>query len=594
MDKRIKEKLNLLPEEPGCYLMKDKAGEIIYVGKAKVLKNRVRSYFMGNHNAKTQRLVSEIVDFEYIITESSIEALLLEINLIKKNHPRYNVMLRDDKTYPFIKVTKEKYPRLLITRRVLKDKADYFGPFPNVGAANETKQILDKLYPLRKCNILPKKVCLYYHMHQCLAPCMFEVLKEEYPPMVKEIKKFLNGGYETVNQGLKKEMVQASNELQFEKALELRDQIQSIETVMTKQRMTTLDSKNRDVFGFAVDKGWMSVQVFFVRQGKVIHREISLFPFYGEGREDFLTYIGQFYEELEHLIPHEILIPLDVDLYSVKALIDTKILQPKRGVKRELIDLAIKNAKVSLQQKFDWLKMQEERTIGAVRRLGEVMNIPIPNRIEAFDNSNISGENPVAAMVCFVDGKSERKEYRKFKIKTVVGADDYASMREVVYRRYSRVLKEGGTLPDLILVDGGRGQVNAVLQVLNNQLGLDIPVAGLVKNEKHKTHKLLFGENLDVIALERRSQAFFLLERIQDEVHRFAISFHRQLRSKNSFSSRLDEIRGLGPKRKKLLLTHFKTLKRISKASLEELHELGLPEKVAKAVKNKLKKMTKL
>ncbi|MDR3156932.1 MAG: excinuclease ABC subunit UvrC [Lactobacillales bacterium] len=593
MDTKLKEKLNLLPEEPGCYLMKDKAGEIIYVGKAKVLKNRVRSYFMGSHNTKTQRLVSEIVNFEYIVTESSIEALLLEINLIKKNRPRYNVMLRDDKTYPFIKVTKEKYPRLLITRQVLKDRADYFGPFPNVGAANETKKILDKLYPLRKCNILPKEVCLYYHMHQCLAPCVFEVSREEYPPMVKEIRKFLNGGYEIVSQRLKKEMIQASNELQFEKASELRNQIQSIETVMTKQRMTMLDSKNRDVFGFAVNKGWMSVQVFFVRQGKMIHREVSLFPFYGEKQEDFLTYIGQFYEESEHLIPHEILLPLEVDLESVEALIDTKILQPKRGTKRELVDLAIKNAKVSLQQKFAWLKMQEERTIGAVRRLGEVMNIPIPNRIEAFDNSNLSGTNPVAAMVCFVDGKSEKKEYRKFKIKTVVGADDYASMRKVVYRRYSRVLKEGGPLPDLILVDGGRGQVNAALQVLNNQLGLDIPVAGLVKNEKHKTHELLFGENLDVIVLERRSQAFFLLERIQDEVHRFAISFHRQLRSKNSFSSRLADIEGLGPKRKKLLLTHFKTLKRIGEASLEELHELGLPKKVAEAVKEKLKKMTK-
>jgi excinuclease ABC subunit C len=593
VDTKLKEKLNLLPEEPGCYLMKDKAGEIIYVGKAKVLKNRVRSYFMGSHNTKTQRLVSEIVNFEYIVTESSIEALLLEINLIKKNRPRYNVMLRDDKTYPFIKVTKEKYPRLLITRQVLKDRADYFGPFPNVGAANETKKILDKLYPLRKCNILPKEVCLYYHMHQCLAPCVFEVSREEYPPMVKEIRKFLNGGYEIVSQRLKKEMIQASNELQFEKASELRNQIQSIETVMTKQRMTMLDSKNRDVFGFAVNKGWMSVQVFFVRQGKMIHREVSLFPFYGEKQEDFLTYIGQFYEESEHLIPHEILLPLEVDLESVEALIDTKILQPKRGTKRELVDLAIKNAKVSLQQKFAWLKMQEERTIGAVRRLGEVMNIPIPNRIEAFDNSNLSGTNPVAAMVCFVDGKSEKKEYRKFKIKTVVGADDYASMRKVVYRRYSRVLKEGGPLPDLILVDGGRGQVNAALQVLNNQLGLDIPVAGLVKNEKHKTHELLFGENLDVIVLERRSQAFFLLERIQDEVHRFAISFHRQLRSKNSFSSRLADIEGLGPKRKKLLLTHFKTLKRIGEASLEELHELGLPKKVAEAVKEKLKKMTK-
>ncbi|MDR1473583.1 MAG: excinuclease ABC subunit UvrC [Lactobacillales bacterium] len=588
MNAQIKEKLSLLPSNSGCYLMKDKSGTIIYVGKAKILKNRVRSYFVGSHNTKTERLISEIADFEIIVTESSIEALLLEINLIKKNHPKYNVMLRDDKTYPFIKITNEDYPRLLITRKVLKDKAYYFGPFPNVGAANETKKVLDKLYPLRKCKIMPKEVCLYYHMKQCLAPCVFQISKEVYSSMVEEIKKFLNGGHEAITKKLKKEMNETSKHLKFEKAAELRDQIQSIETVMTKQRMTNIDRKDRDVFGYAVNKGWMCVQVFFVRQGKLIERDVSLFPFYGEAQEDFLTYLGQFYQKSEHFVPKEILLPHKVDMTSVEAMVKTKILQPKRGEKKKLVELAIKNAKVSLQEKFDLAIKHEEKTFGAIKRLGEAMNIPTPTRIEAFDNSNIAGTNPVAAMVCFIDGKPVKNEYRKYKIKTVQGADDYASMKEVIYRRYSRVLKEGLPFPDLILLDGGKGQIDAALEVLDNQLGLDIPTAGLVKNEKHRTHELLFGSKFKLIPLARNSEEFFLLERIQDEVHRFAITFHRQLRSKNSFASILDEIEGIGEKRKKILLKHFKSLKKIKKASVKELQIAGMPKKVAQIIKKTL------
>jgi excinuclease ABC subunit C len=588
MNTQIKEKLSLLPSNPGCYLMKDKSGTIIYVGKAKVLKNRVRSYFVGSHNTKTERLISEIADFEIIVTESSIEALLLEINLIKKNHPKYNVMLRDDKTYPFIKITNEDYPRMLITRKVLKDKAYYFGPFPNVGAANETKKVLDKLYPLRKCKIMPKEVCLYYHMQQCLAPCVFQISKEAYPSMVEEIKKFLNGGHEAITKKLKKEMDETSKHLKFEKAAELRDQIQSIETVMIKQRMTNIDRKDRDVFGYAVNKGWMCVQVFFVRQGKLIERDVSLFPFYGEAQEDFLTYLGQFYQKSEHFVPKEILLPHKVDMTSVEAMVKTKILQPKRGEKKKLVELAIKNAKVSLQEKFDLATQHEEKTFGAIKRLGEAMNIPTPTRIEAFDNSNIAGVNPVAAMVCFIDGKPVKNEYRKYKIKTVQDANDYASMREVIYRRYSRVLKEGLPFPDLILLDGGKGQIDAALEVLDNQLGLDIPTAGMVKNEKHRTHELLFGSKFKLIPLARSSEEFFLLERIQDEVHRFAITFHRQLHSKNSFASILDEIEGVGEKRKKILLKYFKSLKKIKEASVEELQAAGMPKKVAQIIKKTL------
>ena len=584
MNERIKNKLALLPDQPGCYLMKDKNGTIIYVGKAKILKNRVRSYFRGSHDTKTERLVSEIDDFEYIVTESNIEALLLEINLIHKNNPKYNIMLKDDKTYPFIKITNEKYPRLMITRKVLKDKALYFGPYPDVNAANETKKLLDRLFPLRKCNPSQKTPCLYYHLGQCLCPYAFDVDPQVYKDMVEEIKGFLSGGHTEIQDRLQEKMAYAAAHMEFEKAAEFRDQIKAIETVMTRQKMTNVDLIDRDVFGYAVDKGWMCVQVFFVRQGKLIERDVSIFPFYDDASEAFLTFIGQFYQENEHFVPKEVLIPDDIDKESVEALLATKVLQPQRGEKKKLVKLASKNAAVALNEKFDLIVRIQERTIGAVEKLGNAMNIPAPIRIEAFDNSNIMGTNPVSAMVVFIDGRPAKNEYRKYKIKTVQGPDDYASMREVIYRRYSRVLKEGLPFPDLILIDGGKGQVDVAKDVLANQLGVDIPVAGLAKNDKHKTSELLFGPNLEVVPLERNSQEFFLLQRIQDEVHRFAITFHRQLRSKNSFASKLDNIEGLGPKRKKNLLKEFKSLKNITAASVEELRKAGLPETVAKNV----------
>ena len=588
MNERIKNKLALLPDQPGCYLMKDKNGTIIYVGKAKILKNRVRSYFTGSHNTKTERLVSEIVDFEYIVTESNIEALLLEINLIKKNDPKYNIMLKDDKTYPFLKITNEKYPRLMITRKVLKDKAHYFGPYPDVNAANETKKLLDRLFPLRKCKPSQKTPCLYYHLGQCLCPYAFHVDPQVYKDMVEEIKRFLNGGHTEIQKQLEEKMKLAAADMEFEKAAEYRDQIRAIETVMTKQKMTNTDLVDRDIFGYATDKGWMCVQVFFVRQGKLIERDVSMFPFYNDAEEDFLTYIGQFYQENEHFIPKEVLIPDNIDKPSVEAMLATKILQPQRGEKKKLVKLAGKNAQVALNEKFDLIGRSEARTSGAVEKLGDAMNIPAPIRIEAFDNSNIMGTDPVSAMVVFIDGKPAKKEYRKYKIKTVKGPDDYASMREVIYRRYSRVLKEGLPFPDLIVIDGGKGQVDVAKDVLANQLGIDIPIAGLAKDDKHKTSELLFGPELNVVPLERNSQEFFLLQRIQDEVHRFAITFHRQLRSKNSFASKLDNIDGLGPKRKKMLLKEFKSLKNIQAATVDELQEVGLPKQVAENTFNQL------
>lgn len=588
MNNLIKSKLELLPTSPGCYIHKDKNGTIIYVGKAKNLRNRVRSYFRGSHDTKTEALVSEIVDFEFIVTESNIEALLLEINLIKENKPKYNIMLKDDKSYPFIKITNERYPRLIITRQVKKDGGLYFGPYPDVGAANEIKRLLDRIFPFRKCTNPPSKVCFYYHIGQCMSHTICKKDEDYFKSMAQEVSDFLKGQDDKIIDNLKGKMAAAAQTMEFERAAEYRDLIQAIGTLRTKQRVMAKDLQNRDVFGYYVDKGWMCVQVFFVRQGKLIERDVNLFPYFNDPDEDFLTYVGQFYQEKSHLVPNEVLIPQDIDQEAVKALVDSKILKPQRGEKKQLVNLAIKNARVSLEQKFNLLEKSVEKTQGAIENLGRLLQIPTPVRIESFDNSNIMGTSPVSAMVVFVNGKPSKKDYRKYKIKTVVGPDDYASMREVIRRRYGRVQREGLTPPDLIVIDGGQGQVNIAKQVIQEELGLDIPIAGLQKNDKHQTHELLFGDPLEVVDLSRNSQEFFLLQRIQDEVHRFAITFHRQLRSKNSFSSQLDGIDGLGSKRKQNLMRHFKSLTKIKEASVDEIVEVGVPRAVAEAVQRKL------
>ena len=588
MNNLIKSKLELLPTSPGCYIHKDKNGTIIYVGKAKNLRNRVRSYFRGSHDTKTEALVSEIVDFEFIVTESNIEALLLEINLIKENKPKYNIMLKDDKSYPFIKITNERYPRLIITRQVKKDGGLYFGPYPDVGAANEIKRLLDRIFPFRKCTNPPSKVCFYYHIGQCMAHTVCRKDEAYFKAMSQEVSDFLKGQDDKIIDDLKSKMALAAQSMEFERAAEYRDLIQAIGTLRTKQRVMAKDLQNRDVFGYYVDKGWMCVQVFFVRQGKLIERDVNLFPYYNDPDEDFLTYVGQFYQEKSHLIPNEILISQDIDEEAIKALVDTKVLKPQRGEKKQLVNLAIKNARVSLEQKFNLLEKSVEKTQGAIENLGRLLQIPTPVRIESFDNSNIMGTSPVSAMVVFVNGKPSKKDYRKYKIKTVVGPDDYASMREVIRRRYGRVQRDGLTPPDLIVIDGGQGQVNIAKQVIQEELGLDIPIAGLQKNDKHQTHELLFGDPLEVVELSRNSQEFFLLQRIQDEVHRFAITFHRQLRSKNSFSSQLDGIEGLGPKRKQNLMKYFKSLTKIKEASVDEIVAVGIPRAVAEAVHRQL------
>ncbi len=589
----IKDKLAVLPEKPGCYLMKNAQGEVIYVGKAKVLKNRVRSYFTGSHDGKTQLLVSEIADFEYIVVSSPIEALVLECNLIKQHNPRYNVMLKDDKSYPYIKITNEPHPRLEITRTVKRDKGKYFGPYPNAGAAQDVKKLLDRLYPLRKCRTLPKQVCLYYHLGQCLAPCVQEVDPTENERIVSEIVAFLEGGHEAMKQRLTEKMMQAAEAMEFERARELRDLIRNIEAVMEKQKVTFSDNVDRDIIGFAVEKGWMCVQVFYMRQGKLIERETSSFPYYGEETESFMSYLTQFYYDKQQALPREILLPQASEPELLSQWLGVKVLTPKRGKKFELVQMAQENARIALSEKFVLMSKDEARTVQAVHNLGHILGIGTPHRIEAFDNSNIQGTEPVAAMVVFTDGRPDKKEYRKFRIKTVEGPDDYASMREVIRRRYTRLLKENQPLPDLIVIDGGKGQIGAAMDVLENELGLFIPVCGLAKDEKHKTAQLLFGDPPQPVELRRDSYEFYLLQRIQDEVHRFAITFHRQTRAKTMLSSQLDEIPGIGEKRRKLLFQHFGSIERMREASVEDFRQLGIGDKIAREIIRHLRNVGK-
>lgn len=589
MNEILKAKLAILPEQPGCYLMKDYQGTIIYVGKAKVLKNRVRSYFNSSHEGKTQRLVSEIVDLEYIVTHSNLEALILELNLIKLHDPKYNVLLTDDKTYPYLKITNEKYPRLLVVRSVKKDKAKYFGPYPNGYAASETKKLLDRMFPLRKCTTMPAQVCLYYHIGQCLAPCVKEIPQSTYDDMIGKITKFLNGGHEEIKQDLTAKMYEAAEQLEFERAKELRDQLTHIDTIMEKQTITSGDLTNRDVFGYAVEKGWMCVQVFFVRQGKLIERDVSIFPIHQDPEEELLTFIGRFYDKPEHIKPQEVLVPTAVDTMLLEQLLERKVLQPKRGHKKELIDMAMNNAQIAVREKFQIIERQEERTIGACEEIGEALNIATPLRIEAFDNSHMHGTDGVSAMVVFIDGKPAKKQYRKYKQQQVAAHDDYGAMAEVVRRRYSRVLKEGLPLPNLIVIDGGKGQMQVAKDVLEHELGLSIPIAGLAKDDKHNTSQLLFGDPAEVVALKRTSDGFYLLQRIQDEVHRFAITFLRQTHEKSSIKSVLDDIPGVGPKRKQQLMKAFGSIKKIKAASELELQAANIPPKLAADIRQYFK-----
>ena len=562
--------------KPGCYLMKNNEGTVIYVGKAKKLKNRVSSYFAGSHNYKTTKLVQEIDDFEYIVTDSEKEALLLEINLIKDYAPKYNISFMDNKYYPYIQLTKEKHPRLKIVRNAKEKKHKHFGPFPDGTAARDIFKLLNRLYPLRKCNHIPKKTCLYYQLNQCLAPCIQEVDEAEYKKITKQISKFIQGDTKEIIDELQEKMMQASNQLNFELAKEYRDLIIHIQHVTSKQHVQFADQVDRDIIGYFQDKGYLSLQLFFMRNGKLLARDLNLVPV-DDMQEQIIQFIVSFYQE--NTYPKEILVPGDLDTTLLEQILECKIIKPQKGQKAKLVEMANHNAKEALEKKFLLIEKNQNATIGAIQQLGEKLNMITPRRIELFDNSNIQGAYAVAGMVCFVDGVPSNIDYRKFKINTVDGPYDYASLKEVIYRRYYRVLVEGLKKPDLIIVDGGKGQIKVAKEVIDS-LNIGIKVCGLAKDDSHSTSLLLDSEG-NVIEIDKKSELFFLLTRMQDEVHRYAISFHKNVRSKSLFQSILDDVEGIGPKRKKELLKHFGSVKKLKEASLEQLEQY-LPKEVAK------------
>ena len=575
---KIEDKLKILPALPGCYLMKNKDGDIIYVGKAKKLKNRVRQYFVGAHDFKTTRLVSNIDDFEYIVTSSEKEALLLEINLIKKHTPPYNIMFMDDKSYPYLKLTKENAPVLKVVRNTKDRKAHYFGQFPDSGAAWETAKLLNRIYPLRKCRRMPKKECLYYHMGQCLAPCIRDIDERVYADMVSGIQKFMRGDVRDMLDTLHREMEQASEELLFEKAQEKLSLIHAIEHVTAKQQIDFKDRKDRDVFGYYVDKGYISIQGFFLRGGKLLERTLSIEPLYENEADAFVSFILQYYAN--NPLPQEILIPKEYDITHLEEILDTKILQPLRGDKLKLVDMVLANAKNAHEQKFELVERKESRRYEGMEQLCNLLQKEI-HRIELFDNSHISGTHNVSGMVVYRDGEPSKKDYRTFRLGEYIS--DLESMKEVIYRRYFRLLKEGARFPDLLIVDGGYLQIEAAREIIE---ALDIPltICGLVKDDNHRTSNLM-DVNGNILPVKRDSSLFFLLTQMQDEVHRFAISYHRKLRGKAMTKSILDEVEGIGEVRKKEIWKHFKSLKRLKEATIEEIRQV-VPEKVAQNIYN--------
>ena len=574
------EKLLLVPTSPGCYLMKNKDGVVIYVGKAKNLKRRLNSYFHRHHTGKTAKLVSEINDFEYIVVGSETESLVLEINLIKKYDPKYNILLRDDKSYPYIELTNEEVPRLVVVRNINRKKSNHrymFGPYPNVTAARSTVNLLNRLYPLRKCTTYNKVPCLYYHIGQCLGYCSNKVPKDKIINMKEEILTFLKGDDRLVRQKLKDKMLLESSKMNYEKAKELKDMLDYIDITLTKQKVEIRDNVDRDIFGFYVQNGYISFQVFFIRGGKILERHSKICPLVDEIDEELNSYVSHFYEK-DILLPKEILVPDNVNVKLVENYLKVPVKVPLKGIKKELVDMANSNAKVALKEKFDLIKRDDEKTSGANEELKKILKLDKLDRIELFDNAHLFGTFNVSGMVVFKDGKPSKNDYRKFKI-SIDQNDDYGTMKEVIYRRYFRVLKDNLDKPDLIIVDGGIGQMNVAREVITS-LGLNIPVAGLKKDNHHATESLLFEEPIIEIPIDKKSNVFYLLERMQDEVHNFTINYHRTLRNKGTLSSLLDNIEGIGEKRKEELLKKYKTITKLKSLSVEELSSI-LPIKVA-------------
>ncbi len=576
----FKDKLKLVPNKPGCYLMKNSDGVIIYVGKAKKLRNRLSSYFRGKHTGKTAKLVSEIADFEYMVVGSEKESLILELNLIKKYDPKYNILLRDDKSYPYIELTNEKVPRLLIVRNLNRKKKHnlrLYGPYPNVSAARETVNLLNRMYPLRKCRIYPKEPCLYYHIHQCLGYCVFDIDGYRIKEMEDEIIKFLKGDHSLITDRIKTEMINESEKLNYEKAKELKELLDYINITLAKQKVEINDDINRDIFGYYVNNDYISIQVFFIRGGKIVERHSKIMPLIDELTNELTRYIANFYEK-DVLLPKEILVPDLVDAELLASHLEINVKIPIRGIKHKLVEMANNNAKIALEEKIELVKKEEEKTSGANTELMKLLKLKSLDRIEIFDNSNLFGSFNVSGMVTFIDGRPSKNDYRKFKI-TLDKNDDYGAMREVIYRRYFKVLKDNLVKPNLIIVDGGIGQINIAREVIGS-LNLDIPVVGLKKDEYHRTSSLLAFDPIQEIPIEKRSNLFYYLERIQDEVHNFTINYHKQIRSKGTLESILDNIEGIGIKRKNELLKKYKTITKLKELSIDELSEI-LPHKVA-------------
>ena len=584
VQERIEAKLKLLPDLPGCYLMKDAADQILYVGKAKNLKNRVRSYFRGAHDTKTTKLVSEIDHFETIITNSNKEALLLEINLIQQYKPPFNIRLKEGTMYPYLKITKERHPQLIITSNVTKDGGLYFGPFPNVGAATQTQQLLHRVYPLRRCGKNEKRACFYYHLGQCIGPCDHEVTKDMYQQQIQKIKQFFNGDIQPIMTQLKDKMQAAAERLDFEQAADYRDQLQYIETTIERQIIMSQDYDNTDVFAYDFQRGWISIQVFMLRQGSILKREAAIYPAYTDPDEELTTFIARFYQEENHLLPKAILVPEDVDKDLLSQVISVPISTPQRGKKKSMLDLCAKNSQLALNERLNLLDIQAQQTRGVSEDLAVALGIPLAYHIEAFDHSNISGTGLVSGMVVYKEGKPDRKSYRKFKIKDSNQTNEFAHTQEVIRRRYSRLLREEQPLPNLILMDGGKVQVRAARQVIEEELGLSIPVAGMVKDDKHRTASLMNGYSEELVELDRQSPVFHYIQRIQEEVHRYAISYHRQVRSKQQFASKLDAIPGVGKVTRTKLLKHFKSLKAMKEASIEDYAKLGVRAELAERI----------
>ena len=580
MNTLIDKLLSTTPHTPGCYLMKDINGCIIYVGKSKNLKNRLSSYFKQTHTGKTKMLVRDIHEFEYILTNSEVESLLLELNLIKKYTPKYNILYKDDKTYPYIELTNDKYPRLLIIRNPnLKRGGErkLFGPYPNVGAAKKVVEILNRLYPLRKCHKMQKKECLYYHIGECLGYCIKDIDRENISKMKEEIISFFNGNSNIVISKLEEKMFECSNKLQYEKALEYRENLNYIKITLEKQKVCLDDNFDRDIIGFYEEDNYLSINILFIRGGKLLDKKSNLFPMIDDINEEVNNYISNFYDKHPSKVK-EVIVPDIVNTDTLKTTFNLNFITPIKGTKKKILELAYDNAKNYYHEQITLIKKDEKNIEDSLSELSRLLNIPKCNHIEIFDNAHIFGSYNVSGMVVYIDGKKSPQLYRKFKISNDTN-DDYATMREVIYRRYYRVLKDKLEYPDLVLVDGGLGQVHAAKEVISS-LNLNIPVAGLKKDDKHNTNMLLGGSKLEEIPIKKDSPLFLLLTRMQDEVHRYTITYHKDIRSKGALTSILDNIEGIGEVRKQKILKKYKTINKMKEATIEELETI-MPKNIA-------------